>query len=118
MVEEIIQRGLVWTFTVRVWWILKFAKLFVEKCSERQFWGFLAKYFKNIFWLVLGHFQGAKMGPPTPIRGSEVRAKSDGFRPRETLTGSSKILFSRIYRVWQTLMFVGFYVKRWSVTVR
>jgi hypothetical protein len=48
------------------------------------------------------------MGPPTPIRGSEFRAKSDGFCPRETLTGSSEILFSRIYGLWQTLMFIGF----------
>ena len=115
MVEEIIQRGLVWTFTIRVWWILKFAKLFVEKCSEGQFWGFFAKYFKNIFWPVFGHFREVKMGPPTPIRGSEVRAKSDGFCPRETVTGSSEILFSRIYGLWQTLMFVGFYEKQRSV---
>jgi hypothetical protein len=58
VVDEIIQRGLVWTFMIRVWWILRFAKLFVKKCSRGQFWGFFGKYFKNIFWLFFGHFWG------------------------------------------------------------
>lgn len=70
MVEEIIQRGLVWTFAIGVWWILRYAKLFVEKCSEWQFWGFFAKYFKNIFWLVFGLFRGSKRVAPAPVRGS------------------------------------------------
>jgi hypothetical protein len=70
VVEEIIQRGLVWTFEIRVWWILKCAKLFVEMCPEGQFWGFFAKYFKNIFWLVFGLFWGSKRGAPAPVRGS------------------------------------------------
>ena len=70
MVEEIIQRGLVWTFGIRVWWILKFAKFFVKKCSERLFWRFFAQYFKNIFWLVFGLFRVPKSGTPAPVRGS------------------------------------------------
>jgi hypothetical protein len=60
VVEEIIQRGLVWTFTIRVWWILKFAKLSVEKCSEGQFWGFFANFFKIFFGLFSGIFGGSK----------------------------------------------------------
>jgi hypothetical protein len=55
---------------IRDWWILRFVKLFVKKCSEGHFWGFFAKYFKNIFWLVFGLFRGSKTSPPAPIRAS------------------------------------------------
>ena len=82
VVDEIIQRGLVWTFTIRVWWILRFAKFFVKKRSKGQFWGFFRKYFKNIFWLFFGLFWGSKMGPPAPIRASgnwNYRATSISF---------------------------------------
>jgi hypothetical protein len=99
VVEEIIQRRLVWTFAIGDWWILRFQKLSNQKCSERQFWGFFPKYFKNIFWLVFGLFQGSKRGAPAPVRGSECGGKNDGFRPRETLTGTGEILFPRIYGV-------------------
>ena len=116
VVEEVIQRGLVWTFEFHVWWILRFAKLFVEKCSERRFWGFFRKFFKNIFWLVFGLFWGSKSGPPTPIRGSEFEAFGSRFWPRETLTGVSENLIPRIYGVWQTLMVIGFYEKQAFVT--
>jgi len=108
VVDEIIQRALVWTFEFHVWWILKFVKLFAKKCFESHFWGFFAKYFKNIFWLVFGLFWGSKMASPTPVRASGNRTKISDFRPRETLTGASEFPIPRIYGLWQTLMFIGF----------
>jgi hypothetical protein len=86
-------------------------KLFVEKYFERQYWGFFAKYFKNIFWLVFGLFGGLKTSPPMPVRASGKRTKISHFRPRETLTGASEFPIPRIYGLWQTLMFIGFYEK-------
>jgi hypothetical protein len=108
VVDEIIQRRLVWTFVDRVWWMLMFLKLLSKKCSRRQFWGFFTKYFKNILWLFFGLFRGSKKGPPTPVRGSGNWSKIVHFRPRETLTGTSEFPFPRIYGLWQTLMFIGF----------
>jgi len=96
---------------IRDWWILKLVKLFVKKCSESHFWGFFAKFFKNIFWLVFGLFWGSKTGPPTPVRASGNGTKICHFRPRETLTGASEFPIPRIYGLWQTLMFIGFYEK-------
>jgi hypothetical protein len=108
VVDEIIQRRLVWTFVDRVWWMLMFLKLLSKKCSRRQFWGFFTKYFKNILWLFSGLFRESKKGPPTPVRGSGNWSKIVHFRPRETLTGTSEFPFPRIYGLWQTLMFIGF----------
>jgi hypothetical protein len=79
VVDEIIQRGLVWTFEIHDWWILRFLKLFVKKRSEGRFWGFFPKYFKNIFWLFLRHFWGSKTSSPTPVRASGNRTKIGHF---------------------------------------
>ena len=54
-------------------------KTFVEKCSEWQFWGFFAKYFKNIFCIVFGLFRGSKRGAPAPVRGSGKLVKIKNF---------------------------------------
>jgi len=97
VVDEIIQRRLVWTFVDRVWWMLMFLKLLSKKCSRGQFWGFFKKYFQNIFWLFFGLFWGVKKGPPTPIRASGNQPRFGHFRPRETLTGASEFPIPRIY---------------------
>lgn len=51
------------------------------------------------------------MDPPTPVRASGKRTKNRSFRPQETLTGPGEFRFPRIYGLWQTLMFIGFYEK-------
>ena len=82
---------------------------FRRKVFRTTILGIFRKFFKNIFWLVFGHFWGSKTSPPTPVRASGNETKISLFRPRETLTGTRKFLIPRIYGLWQTLMFIGFY---------
>ena len=54
MVEEIIQRGLVWTFEMRVWWMLTVRKL-VNKSAPK---GDFEDFFENILKIFSGCFSG------------------------------------------------------------
>ena len=60
MVEEIIQRGIVWTFVIHVWWILKCAKLLSKSAPNGNFGDFLQNILKIFFALFSGFFGGPK----------------------------------------------------------
>ena len=45
VVDEIIQRGLVWTFEIRDWWILTISETFEQKVLEKAILGIFYKIF-------------------------------------------------------------------------
>ena len=45
VVDEIIQRGLVWTFEIRVWWILTISETFEQRVLEKAILGIFYKIF-------------------------------------------------------------------------
>jgi len=49
VVDEIIQRGLVWTFEIRDWWILTISETFEQKVLKRAILGIFYKIFQKYF---------------------------------------------------------------------
>lgn len=84
---------------------------FRQKVLRKAILGIFSKIFSKYFLASFRAFLGSKMASPTPIRALENRTKISSFRPRETLTGASEFPIPRIYGLWQTLMFIGFYEK-------